>query len=102
MFNATSGGGPIFVWPLCAAATSFFVQGLAPAGAAWSRVVSVIIAIIALAWTGALGHFLFLGVGADLPLAILPLLVPVLALLAPLMPQWPRRTTLVTAGSLLL
>jgi hypothetical protein len=96
------GGGPVFSWTLLAAAVSFFVQGLAPADATGPRVISVAIAIVALAWLGALAHFALLAVGADLPSAVAPLLVPALALLAPLMPEWKRRTAMLTAGALVL
>ena len=95
------GGGPIFVWPLLAATAAFFVQGFAAPGATVPRVVAMSIAAIGLAWLGSLAHFLLLGVGADLPSAIAPLLIPALALLAPVMPDWPRRPTLVAASALL-
>jgi hypothetical protein len=96
------GGGPVFAWPLFAAAMSFFVQSLAPADALAPRVVSTLIAAVGLAWLGTFAHFVLLAVGADLPSAIAPLLVPALALLAPIMPEWPRRTALLAAGALVL
>lgn len=96
------GGGPVFAWPLFAAAISFFVQGLAPAGAMGPRVVSTLIAAVGLAWLGTFAHFLLLAVGADMPSAVVVLLVPALALLAAIMPEWPRRTALVSSGVLLL
>ncbi len=96
------GGGPVFAWPLFAAAVSFFVQGLAPAEAVAPRAVSMLIAVVGLAWLGNFAHFLLLAVGADVPSAVVLLLVPALALLAPVMPAWPRRTALLSAGSLLL
>ena len=96
------GGGPVFAWPLFAAAVSFFVQGLAPAGAMGPRIVSTLIAAVGLAWLGTFAHFLLLAVGADVPSAVVVHLVPALALLAPIMPEWRRRTALVSAGVLVL
>ena len=95
------GGGPTFAWPLLAAAAVFFVQSLAKAGAAWPRVLSIVIAAIGLAWLGSFAHFVLLAVGADVPSAAAVLLIPALALLAPLLPTWPRRTTLGVSGVML-
>lgn len=96
------GGGPIFTWPLLLAALSFFVQSLLPAGSDSARIVAAITAALGLAWLGGFGHFLLLAVGADVPSALAALLLPALVLLAPIMPEWPRRTALSIAGVLVL
>jgi hypothetical protein len=96
------GGGPVFSWPLLAAAGAFFVRSLAPADAMAPRLVATLTAAIGLAWLGTFAHFLLLSVGADVPSAVALLLVPALTLLAPMMPEWPRRPTLVTAGALVI
>ncbi len=94
------GGGPLFSWPLLAAALSFFVQSVAAPDSGAARLVSTVIAAIGLAWLGGFAHFLLLGVGADLPSAIVALLIPALALLAPIMPQWSRPRTLTASAAL--
>jgi hypothetical protein len=49
-----------------------------------------------------LGHFAMLGVGPMLPMVLAPLLVPALALLAPLLPgDRPRRARLAVTALLL-
>ncbi|MFN0099883.1 MAG: M20/M25/M40 family metallo-hydrolase, partial [Gemmatimonadaceae bacterium] len=96
------GGGPIFTWPLLLAALSFFVQSLLPIDSTSERTVAVLAATLGLAWLGGFAHFLLLAVGADVPSALTALLLPALALLAPIMPEWPRRTALSIAGVLVL
>lgn len=96
------GGGPIFTWPLLVSALSVFVQSLRPDESPATRAVAVVVAAFGLAWLGGFAHFLLLAVGADVPSALAALLLPGLLLLAPLMPEWPRRNSLPIAGVLLL
>jgi hypothetical protein len=95
------GGGPIFTWPLLVSALSVFVQSLRPDDSPATRAVAVVVAALGLAWLGGFAHFLLLAVGADVPSALAALLLPGLLLLAPLMPEWPRRNALSVAGVLL-
>jgi len=92
------GGGPILTWPLLVAALAFFVQSLLPRASAASSGVAIATASLGLAWLGGFAHFLMLAVGADMPSALAALLLPALLLLAPLLPEWPRRRALSAAG----
>jgi len=96
------GGGPILTWPLLVAAVSFFVQSLLPRASAASTGVTIATASLGLAWLGGFAHFLLLAVGADMPSALAALLLPALLLLAPLIPEWPRRRALSVSGLLVL
>lgn len=82
------GAGPVFAWPALlaalAAAIGARLQGLA------QLVLAALLAIPGLALTAELAHFAFLGVGAPMPWVTAALLIPVLALLAPLLPAGPR------------
>lgn len=96
------GGGPILTWPLLVAALSFFVQSLLPRASAASSGVAIATASLGLAWLGGFAHFLLLAVGADMPSALAALLLPALLLLAPLIPEWPRRRALAVSCVLVL
>lgn len=85
------GGGPLFAWPLVMAALSMLLQTLDQRWVTASRIAIAMIVAVSLGWLSVFAHFLLLGVGADLPVAVVPLLAPALALLAPLLPAWPAR-----------
>lgn len=96
------GGGPLFTWPLAAAALSLVVMSAVAVEATGTRIALMLIATTTLAWLGGFAHFLLLGVGADLPFAVVPLLAPAAMLLAPLRPSWPRQAALMSSGVFLL
>jgi hypothetical protein len=86
------GAGPIFAWPALLAAVAAAMG--ARTNGPMQRVPAALLAVPGLALTAELAHFAFLGVGAPMPWATAPLLIPVLALLAPIMPEGPRRPAL--------
>ena len=99
------GAGPLFAWPLLLAAAGLGWAGrrrtTAPLDGS-DLLLAAPGAVIGLALLGALGHFAMLGVGPMLPMVLAPLLVPALALLAPLLPgDRPRRARLAVAALLL-
>jgi hypothetical protein len=96
------GGGPLFAWPLVLVSVALFIESVAAEGATATGVTTALCAMAGLAWLGVFSHVLLLGVGADMPFAVVLLLVPALALLAPLMPEWPRGRALSLSGALLL
>lgn len=86
------GAGPVFAWPALMAALAAAIG--ARSSGIMQHVPAALLAVPGLALTAELAHFAFLGVGAPMPWATAPLLVPVLALLAPLVPAGPRRPAL--------
>lgn len=97
------GAALLFAWPLFAAVAALALREWL--GGARSRVgllAAVAAAIASLAWLGGFAHFALLAIGADLPSAVAPLLLPALAVLAVLMPELSPRTALRSAGALLL
>lgn len=83
------GAGPVLAWPALLAAIGAAL-GARPGGSGVMQVApAALLAIPGVALGAELFHFAFLGVGAALPYATAPLLFPVLALLAPLMPDGP-------------
>ncbi len=98
------GAGPIFAWPALLA-----TLGLALAAwwgpehdgrsIGWLHLLpALLLAIPGLTLTAELAHFAFLGVGGPMPFALVPLLIPALALLAPAIPAGPRRPALLAAA----
>jgi hypothetical protein len=76
---------PLFAFPLLLAA-------IAMAARSWLPVLpaTILTMLIAIAGTGHLlaqAHFIFLGIGAELPIAMLAILFPALPLLWPLLPE---------------
>ena len=55
-------------------------------------------AVPGLAMASEMFHFTFLGIGAPMPYGTVVLLVPVLALIAPVVPTGPRRPALIGAA----
>jgi len=99
------GAGPIFAWPALLASIGLII-------AAWTAdsgdrlnwpplVPALLLAIPGLTLTAELAHFGFLGVGAAMPFALVPLLIPALALLAPAIPAGPRQPALLAAAAVL-
>jgi hypothetical protein len=90
------GAGPIFAWPALLACIGLAIAAR-PGGKAeiWP---ALLLAIPGLTLTAELAHFAFLGVGAPMPFALVPLLIPVLALLAPAIPTGPRQPALLAAA----
>jgi hypothetical protein len=86
------GAGPVFAWPALLAALAAAIG--ARTSVTMQLVPAALLAIPGLALTAELAHFAFLGVGAPMPWATVGLLIPVLALLAPLVPVGPRRPAL--------
>jgi hypothetical protein len=86
------GAGPVFAWPALLAALSLALAARLPGAS--SSIPAALLAVPGLALTAELAHFAFLGIGAPMPWATAPLLLPVLALAAPLLPAGPRRPVL--------
>lgn len=102
------GAGPVFGWPALLAATGLAIAAFTGGGRAGSnsglsglaaRIPAAVLAVPGLTMTGELFHFAFLGVGAPAPFGTAPLLLPALALLAPLLPAGPRRPALIAAAA---
>ncbi len=91
------GAAPIFAWPALLAALGL-VAGSVPGAGRWP---AALLALPGIGLLAEIGHFAFLGVGASLPAATAVLLVPLLALLAPLWPTGPRRPALLAAATAL-
>jgi hypothetical protein len=89
---ALPGAGPVFAWPAVLAALAVAISARLNGRAA--AIVPALLAVPGLTLTAELAHFAFLGVGAPMPFACAPLLIPVLALTAPLLPVGPRRPAL--------
>ncbi len=100
------GAGPLLAWPALLAALGLAVGarigGNEAAVGGVQIVPALLLALPGLAFLGEFGHFAFLGVGAPLPHVTAPLLIPVLALLAPAIPTGPRLPALKAAAALLL
>jgi hypothetical protein len=90
------GAGPVFAWPALLAAIGLAIGARLRDGL-WT-VPALVLGLPGLALTAELAHVAFLGVGAPLPYAMVPLLIPVLALVAPAIPAGPRRPALIAAG----
>lgn len=86
------GAGPVLAWPALLAALAAAIG--ARISGPMQIVPAALLAIPGLALTAELAHFAFLGVGAPMPWATVGLLIPVLALLAPLVPAGPPRPAL--------
>ncbi|WP_017666839.1 M20/M25/M40 family metallo-hydrolase [Sandarakinorhabdus sp. AAP62] len=83
------GAGPVLAWPALLAAIAA-VLGARPGTTGMAQVApAALLAIPGLALGAELFHFAFLGIGAPMPFATVPLLIPVLALLAPMLPDGP-------------
>ncbi len=97
------GAGPVLAWPALLAAIAA-VLGARPGASGFAQVApAALLAIPGLALGAELFHFAFLGIGAPLPYATVPLLIPVLALLAPMLPGGAnRRPALLAGGAALL
>jgi len=97
------GAGPVLAWPALLAAIGA-VLGARPGATGLAQVVpAALLAIPGLALGAELFHFAFLGIGGPMPFATVPLLIPVLALLAPLTPGGAnRRPALLAGGALVL
>jgi len=97
------GAGPVLAWPALLAAIAA-VLGARPGATGMAQVApAALLAIPGLALGAELFHFAFLGIGAPMPFATVPLLIPVLALLAPMLPDGPgslgnRRPALLAGG----
>lgn len=83
------GAGPVLAWPALLAAIGAALGARPGASGAMQVAPAALLAIPGVALGAELFHFAFLGIGAALPYATAPLLFPVLALLAPLMPDGP-------------
>ena len=83
------GAGPVFAWPALLAALAAALAARPGARGAAQLLPAALLAVPGLAAGAELFHFAFLGVGAPTPWATVPLLIPVLALLAPLVPDGP-------------
>ncbi|MEI6487118.1 MAG: M20/M25/M40 family metallo-hydrolase [Sphingomonadales bacterium] len=92
------GAGPVFAWSALLAALAAAIAARPGAAGAGQTVPAALIAIPGLALGAELFHFAFLGIGGPLPFALVPLLLPVLALAAPLLPGGPRRPALLAGG----
>lgn len=95
------GAGPIFAWPALLAALGLAIGALPGTSGTWRIVPALLLAVPGLAITAELGHFAFLGVGAPMPFVTVPLLIPVLALLAPAIPTGPRQPALIGGAAAL-
>jgi Peptidase family M28 len=101
------GAAPILLWPsLLAAACMLIASGSARPGLA-PLALAALLAVPGITFVAELGHFLMLGVGAPTPYLAAPLLLPVLALVAPLLPDGPvlagqRRPAQLAAGAAVL
>jgi hypothetical protein len=97
------GAGPVFAWPALLAALGLAIGArVGRAGAAGSGlaplVPAAVLAVPGLAMASEMFHFTFLGIGAPMPYGTVVLLVPVLALIAPVVPTGPRRPALIGAA----
>ncbi|MET0373093.1 MAG: M20/M25/M40 family metallo-hydrolase [Rhizorhabdus sp.] len=85
--------GPLLQWPLLLAGVAICARSLLPATA--GLVVSALSAAIGLGHLLAQAHFIFLGIGAEMPAVMIVLLFAALPLLLPL---WPDRVPRWIAG----
>ena len=75
----------LFAWPLLLAAIALASRAFLPPLAA--VVITVAMAAIGLGHLATQAHFIFLGVGAELPLAMIAIVFPALPLLWPMLPE---------------
>lgn len=93
------GAGPVFAWPALLAAIGLAIAARGSGPVDLPRLLpAVLLAVPGLMMTGQLFHFAFLGIGAPTPYGTVGLLVPVLALIGPVMPSGPRRPALIGAA----
>jgi hypothetical protein len=97
------GAGPVFAWPALLAALGLAIGArMGRAGATGSGLAALVpaavLAVPGLAMASEMFHFTFLGIGAPMPYGTVVLLVPVLALIAPVVPTGPRRPALIGAA----
>jgi hypothetical protein len=95
------GAGPVFAWPALLATLGLAIGARLGHGAppTLAQVLpAAVLALPGLAMAGELFHFTFLGIGGPTPYGTVVLLVPVLALIAPLVPTGPRRPALIAAA----
>lgn len=93
------GAGPVFAWPALLAAIGFAIAARGGREPGLPHLLpAALLALPGLAMAGELFHFAFLGIGAPTPHGTVVLLVPVLALLAPVLPSGPRRPVLIGAA----
>lgn len=89
------GAGPVFAWPALLAALSAAIGALLwrqPEGGLVPLLPAALLGATGLAIMAELAHFAMLGIGAPMPWLLAPLLLPVLSLLAPLVPAGPALT----------
>ncbi len=92
------GAGPVFAWPALLAAIGLAIAALPGTSGVARLLPALLLAVPGIALTGELAHFAFLGVGGPMPFVTVPLLIPVLALLAPALPAGPRPPALIAAA----
>lgn len=88
--------GPLLQWPLLLAAIGTAARAWLPAAA--GTLITILAAAIGIGHLLAQAHFIFLGIGAELPAVIIVLLFAALPLILPL---WPARLPRRLAGALL-
>ncbi len=93
------GAGPVFAWPALLGAIAAVIAARPGASGAGQMLPAVAVAIPGLALGAELFHFAFLGIGAPMPFATVPLLIPVLSLIAPLVPDGPKRPVVLAGGA---
>jgi len=91
------GAGPVFAWPALLAALGLAIGARLGPGLT-QLAPAAVLAVPGLAMAGELFHFTFLGIGGPTPYGTVVLLMPVLALIAPLVPTGPRRPALMSAA----
>lgn len=93
------GAGPVFAWPALLAALGLAIAAPGSGAITLPRILpAVLLALPGLTMAGELFHFTFLGIGAPTPYGTVVLLIPALALIAPIMPTGPRRPALIGAA----
>ncbi|MEY2883290.1 MAG: hypothetical protein RL490_1014 [Pseudomonadota bacterium] len=92
-------GAPIFAWPLLLIAIAMALTARARPDTLWPTMVA---AVPSLALIGGFAHFVLLGVGISMPMAVAVFAPLVLLLLWPLLPVAPRRPILLAALALVL
>lgn len=93
------GAGPVFAWPALLGAIASVIAARPGAAGMAQMLPAAAVAIPGLALGAELFHFAFLGIGAPFPFATVPLLIPVLALIAPLVPDGPKRPVVLAGGA---
>ncbi len=91
--------GPLLHWPLLLAAIAFAVRAWLPGRAALA--VAALMAAVGIGHLLAQAHFIFLGIGAEMPAVMAALLFVALPLILPLLPdraaRWPAGIALLAA-----